>query len=124
RVSEDVAVPNSKFPSLVAFVMEMNAASPLRINSYGHAGDGNLHVNFISMTGSEADRAEIGRRVEQLMRRTIALGGTLSGEHGIGLAKRRFLSLEFDPATRAAMQKFKDVFDPHDILGRGKIFEK
>ncbi len=124
RISEDVAVPNSKFPALVAFVSEMNASSPIRINSYGHAGDGNLHVNFISMTGSDADRAEIEKQIERLMRRTIELGGTLSGEHGIGLAKRQYIHLEFDNATLDAMLRVRSVFDPTGRLNPGKIFQK
>lgn len=124
RISEDVAVPNSQFPALVAFVGRMNAESSIRINSYGHAGDGNLHVNFLSMTGSDSDKAEIERRIHQLMRHTIALGGTLSGEHGIGLAKRHFVALEFDEPTRNAMKSVKNLFDPHCLFGPGKIFEK
>lgn len=122
RVSEDVAVPNSKFPDLVAYVSQMNAESSIRINSYGHAGDGNLHVNFISMTGSAADRAEIERRIKQLMRQTIGLGGTLSGEHGIGLAKRAYIGLEFDEPTLNYMKRVKAVLDPEGLLNPGKIF--
>jgi len=124
RISEDVAVPNSKFPALVAFVSQLNAESPLRINSYGHAGDGNLHVNFISMTGSEEDRRETEMQIARLMRRTLELGGTLSGEHGIGLAKKRYLDLEFDPVTLRLMQDVKSVFDATGLLNPGKIFEK
>ncbi len=124
RISEDVAVPNNQFPVLVAFVDQMNTDSSIRINSYGHAGDGNLHVNFISMTGSTADKTEIYRRIEQLMRRTIELGGTLSGEHGIGLAKRKYIGLEFNEPTRDYMLRVKEAFDPKDILNPGKIFEK
>ncbi len=123
RISEDVAVPNSRFPDLVAYVSELNAASSIRINSYGHAGDGNLHVNFISMTGSDGDREEIERRIGELMRRTIELGGTLSGEHGIGLAKRQFIGLEFDDSTLEAMREFKRIFDPSSTFGPGKILE-
>ncbi|MBK7141256.1 MAG: FAD-binding protein [bacterium] len=121
RISEDVAVPNSQFPVLVDFVAEMNAASPLRINSFGHAGDGNLHVNFLSSTGSEADRALIEEGILTLMKKTIALGGTLTGEHGIGLAKRQYLPLEFPPATISAMRQIKHIFDPNGALNPGKL---
>ncbi len=121
RVSEDVAVPNSKFGTLVDFVAQMNAASPLRINAFGHAGDGNLHVNFLSSTGSAQDAALIEEAVLQLMKRTIELGGTLTGEHGIGLAKRRFLSLEFDPQTLHAMRLIKESFDPQGLLNPHKL---
>lgn len=123
RISEDVAVPNSRFPALVSFVAEMNLNSPLRINSFGHAGDGNLHVNFLSMTGSDSDSRMIEAAIEQLMKKAIELGGTLSGEHGIGLAKRRYLPLEFDAATLDYMRQIKSVFDPDGLFNPGKIFE-
>lgn len=123
RISEDVAVPNSKFPALVSFVAEMNRSSPLRINSFGHAGDGNLHVNFLSMTGSDQDVRLIEAAIERLMKKAIELGGTLSGEHGIGLAKRRYLPLEFDSATLDYMRQIKSVFDPEGLFNPGKIFE-
>ena len=122
RVSEDVAVPNTRFPDLVQFVGEMNAASSLRINAFGHAGDGNLHVYFMSSTGSDSDKALIEAGVDRLMRKTIELGGTLTGEHGIGLAKRKYLPLEFDTATIRAMKSLKELFDPTSLMNPGKLF--
>ena len=121
RVSEDVAVPNSQFPTLVGFVAEMNRQSRLRINSYGHAGDGNLHVNFMAPSDSDSDRAEVDRCVEILMRKTIELGGTLTGEHGIGLAKRDYLDLEFDAPTLRIMRTLKSIFDPHSHFNPDKL---
>jgi glycolate oxidase len=121
RISEDVAVPNSHFPVLVDYVAQMNSASRLRINAFGHAGDGNLHVNFLSATGSEEDERLIEDGILELMKKTIELGGTLTGEHGIGLAKRQYLPLEFDPATLSAMKQFKQIFDPNNILNPGKL---
>ena len=121
RISEDVAVPNSRFPVLVDFVSEINLQSRLRINCFGHAGDGNLHVNFLAPTDSEAERAEVEKWVDVLMRKTVALGGTLTGEHGIGLAKRQHLGLEFDPATLGAMRAVKDVFDPARLFNPDKL---
>ena len=121
-VSEDVVVPVSQFPALVRFVAEENAASPLRINSFGHAGDGNLHVYYISADGSEQDLILIDKGIERLLRKTVELGGTITGEHGIGLAKRQFLALEFDAPTLAAMRMFKDIFDPHHLLNPDKLF--
>ena len=122
KVSEDIAVPNSKFPALVEFVAHMNQSSPLRINSYGHAGDGNLHVNFLSATGSAEDMQLIRTGINALLRQAIALGGTLTGEHGIGIAKKDFMSLEFDEPTLSAMRTFKSVFDPQNVLNPGKLF--
>lgn len=122
RISEDVAVPVSQFPRLVDYVAEINSSSSLRINSFGHAGDGNLHVNFLSTSGSEADQVLIEKEIESLMKKTIELGGTLTGEHGIGLEKSRFLPLEFTPPTLDLMKSLKEIFDPQDILNPGKIF--
>jgi glycolate oxidase subunit GlcD len=122
RVSEDVAVPVSRFADLVAYVAERNAVSSLRVNSFGHVGDGNLHVNFLSMTGSEADKRAIGPEIDALMAKTVALGGTITGEHGVGLAKRKYLPLEFDSPTLAAMKRCKTLFDPSNLLNPDKIF--
>jgi glycolate oxidase len=122
RVSEDVAVPVTKFPNLVAYVAERNEVSSLRINSFGHVGDGNLHVNFIAMTGEDQDRHLIAAEVHSLMAEAVSLGGTITGEHGVGLAKRKYLSLEFDSPTMAAMQAVKSVFDPDHLLNPNKIF--
>lgn len=122
RISEDVAVPISKFPELIEFVSYMNTTSQLRINSFGHAGDGNLHVNFLSDDDSKSGRELIEREIERLLHKTVELGGTLTGEHGIGLAKRRYLSLEFDRTTINYMHRLKQVFDPENLLNPGKIF--
>ncbi len=122
RISEDVAVPISKFPDLIEYVIYMNKTSKLRINSFGHAGDGNLHVNFLSDDGSKTGREQIKHEIERLLKKTIELGGTLTGEHGIGLAKRQYLGLEFDKPTINYMKKLKEVFDPENLLNPGKIF--
>ena len=122
RVSEDVAVPNSKFPELVAFVADMNRTSSVRINSYGHAGDGNLHVNFLSSSGSATDLETIEQAIDRLMAKTLALGGTLTGEHGIGLEKKKYLAAEFDSTTILTMKGLKAIFDPFGLFNPGKIF--
>ncbi|MGH8016566.1 MAG: FAD-binding oxidoreductase, partial [Candidatus Zixiibacteriota bacterium] len=122
RISEDVAVPISRFPELVDYVSYMNETSEIRMNSFGHAGDGNLHVNFISDDNSPAGLEEIEHEIERLMKKTVELGGTLTGEHGIGLAKKKYLGLEFDLPTIQYMKRLKEVFDPSSILNPGKIF--
>ena len=123
RISEDVAVPISKFPILVDFVAEMNKRSSLRINSFGHAGDGNLHVNFMGQTGTESEMLEIEIEIERLLEKAISLGGTLSGEHGIGLAKKKYLYLEFDKNLIHYMKSIKSTFDASALLNPGKIFQ-
>ena len=122
RISEDVAVPNSRFPELVAFVAGLNRSNSVRINSYGHAGDGNLHVNFLSTDGSDADMEDIEKAIDRLMAETLSLGGSLTGEHGIGLEKKKYLAAEFDSATIFTMKGLKSIFDPSGLLNPKKIF--
>ena len=123
KIAEDVCVPPSRLPELVAFVAELNARLPVRVNSYGHAGDGNLHVNFLVENPADVDQTLIDTAINDLFAKTLALGGTLTGEHGIGLAKKAFLHLEFDTSTRAHMKKVKEVFDPNALLNPGKMFD-
>jgi len=122
RLNEDVSVPISRFITLIKFVDELNQRGNLRVNAFGHAGDGNLHVSFLSVTGDEDEKTRMEAVIEELLRKTIELGGTLSGEHGIGLAKRKYLHLEFDPQTLNAMKAIKDIFDPDRLLNPDKIF--
>ncbi len=122
KISEDTVVPNSKIPDLVDFVADMNRTSPLRINTFGHAGDGNIHVSFLSQTGSDEEMRLIEEGIETVLRKVIALGGTLTGEHGIGTAKSRYMHLEWDQPTLDFMKGIKEVFDPQGLLNPGKVF--
>lgn len=122
KLSEDVAVPNSKFPEMVAFVATLNKSPALRLNAYGHAGDGNLHANLLADSDSPETMQLIDQTVRDILKKAIKLGGTLSGEHGIGLTKREFLPLEFDRATLAFMTSVKELFDPVGIMNPGKLF--
>ena len=122
RISEDVVVPNSKFTQLIQFVADLNQRYEIRINAFGHAGDGNLHVNYMSETGSAEELAEIESGIKELMEKTIELSGSLSGEHGIGIEKRKFLPLEFDDLTLTAMKTLKESFDFSERLNPQKIF--
>ena len=88
--------------------------------SYGHAGDGNLHVNFL--WGSPDEWPAVERGIESLMRQVIHLGGTLSGEHGIGLMKAPYLHLEHSAQSIALQKNLRRVFDPKGILNPGKVF--
>jgi glycolate oxidase len=90
------------------------------VATYGHAGDGNLHVNVLFDREEERPRAE--RAVGDVLRAAVDLGGTISGEHGIGLSKREFLAYEQGPALIALQRRLKVLFDPAGILNPGKIF--
>ena len=122
KTAEDVCVPPSRLPELVAFVEQLSREYSVRINCYGHAGDGNLHVNFLGMTGSEQELRETEAGVPRLFDKTLQLGGTLSGEHGIGITKKDYLCHEFDPSTIAFMKRVKAALDPNGVFNPGKIF--
>jgi glycolate oxidase len=122
KVSEDVAVPLSKLPALTAAARELGARHGLDIASFGHAGDGNLHVNVLYDPAAPDVHARVHHAVADLFKLTIDLGGTLSGEHGIGLSKRPYMPLEQSPSLRALQQGLKRTWDPRNILNPGKIF--
>ena len=121
KINEDVVVPVSRIPQLVEGVRDLAAEFALAIVSFGHAGNGNLHVNILY---DPADPAQLERAQAALARvfaLTLSLGGTLSGEHGIGLAKRDFMPQAIDPATLSLMRQIKAAFDPAGILNPGKL---
>ncbi len=122
KTSEDVCVPPSRLPELVAFTEELARDLAVRINCYGHAGDGNLHVNFLGMNGGEAEEKEIASGVSRLFDRTLELGGTISGEHGIGITKKAFLPREFAPPTLSFMKRLETCLNPDNLFNPGKIF--
>jgi glycolate oxidase len=122
KISEDVVVPRSRIPELVAFTTALARELDLIILTFGHAGDGNIHVN-IMLDRSDPEELKHGLQAKKrLFARVMELGGTLSGEHGIGTTKAAFLPLEIDPPTMALMKKIKKLFDPNNILNPGKIF--
>lgn len=120
KLSEDVVVPRSKLVALLGEVDRIGEATGVRYLTYGHAGDGNMHVNFLWDDPSE--RPAVEAAIERLMRATVALGGTLSGEHGIGLSKRPYLPIEQSAELIALQEDVKRAFDPKGLLNPGKIF--
>jgi glycolate oxidase len=120
KLSEDVVVPRSRIADLLDRTDEIGAATGIRHLTYGHAGDGNLHVNFL--WDDDGERPAVDRAIELLMRATLKLGGTLSGEHGIGVAKAQYLPLEQSGEVIAVQRDIKRVFDPKGLLNPGKIF--
>ncbi len=120
KLSEDVVVPRSKVPDLLAACDRIRDEERVRMLAYGHAGDGNLHVNFL--WDDYEDIPRVDRAIERTVRETLALGGTLSGEHGIGVLKAPFLPLEQSPALIALQKRIKSAFDPKGLLNPGKIF--
>jgi D-lactate dehydrogenase len=119
KINEDVVVPVSRLPELVAAIEALAREHGLPIVSFGHAGNGNLHVNLLPRDKAELERAQPCLRT--LFETVVALGGTLSGEHGIGLAKRDFMPMALDNETLAFMRGIKRSFDPDGIMNPGKL---
>jgi glycolate oxidase len=119
KMSEDIVVPRSRIPRMLEAVARISDETRIRMATYGHAGDGNLHVNVLYDEAS-ADRAQLA--VRRVMEATVELGGTISGEHGIGLTKRDFLGIEQPEPLIALQRALKAQLDPAGILNPGKIF--
>jgi glycolate oxidase len=120
KLSEDVAVPRSRMPELVTRAKEIGSRCGLAVATYGHAGDGNIHVNILFDREEERPRAE--EAAAEVLRASVDLGGTITGEHGVGLSKRDFLEYEQGPELIALQRRLKAVFDPLGLLNPGKIF--
>ena len=119
-LSEDVAVPLSAIARLVDALPEYERTFAITIFAFGHAGDGNIHLNITTQNPEHKPRVMEGIRA--LLALVLSLGGTISGEHGIGMAKREFLAMELAPVSIALQKGIKQLFDPNQILNPGKIF--
>ena len=122
KLSEDVVVPLSRIPTLVARVEGIAQEQELPILCFGHAGDGNIHVNIMYDAQVERELRAARSAVRQIFMIVRELQGTLSGEHGIGITKSSFLRLELSEAAIALSKRLKQAFDPHNIMNPGKIF--
>jgi glycolate oxidase len=120
KLSEDIVVPRKNIGALLEYVAWLSEQTGIKSLTYGHAGDGNLHCNYLWNEPEEYARVE--QSIEQLFRKVVALGGTLSGEHGIGVLKAPYLPLEQPEALIALQRRLKQAFDPKGILNPGKIF--
>ena len=122
KINHDVVVPRGRVPELFDVIAEMKRTYNLRVASFGHAGNGNIHVNLLLKPG-DADEAARAKQAERfLFTRVVALEGSISGEHGIGFAKAPYLPLELSADEIALMKRVKAAFDPNGILNPGKIF--
>lgn len=120
---EDTVVPRATLPQLLAGVKEIGGRYGFRSVCYGHAGDGNLHVNIIrgDMNGQDWKK-RVPQGIREIFQLVVSLGGTLSGEHGIGLVQQPYMDIAFGPVQLNLMREIKKVFDPKGILNPGKIF--
>ncbi len=119
-IPEDIAVPIGEIARMVAALPGVEARHGITVYAFGHAGDGNIHLNLTAQ--DEAQRPAVEAAAEDCVRLALGLGGTLSGEHGIGLAKRALLPLEIEPASIRVQRGIKRLLDPKNVLNPGKIF--
>jgi glycolate oxidase len=121
---EDTVVPRARLPELVAAVREVTAAHGVRAICYGHAGDGNIHVNVLKGEMEPARWREVSPRCSRaIFEKVVAMGGTLSGEHGIGWIQKQNLPIALSKPAIALHRRVKEAFDPHFLLNPGKIFD-
>jgi glycolate oxidase len=121
KIAEDIVVPRTAIPEMLRRVDAISAEAGIPTASYGHAGDGNLHINLLVDEPDEVVAPRLARAMDAVMRATLDLGGTLAGEHGVGLLKMKYLPWEQSPPLLRVQRELKRVFDPRDLLNPGKI---
>lgn len=122
KYNEDICVPRSKVPEMIRKVDEISDRYGIPIVNFGHAGDGNIHVNIMIDKKIPGEQEKAEKAIKEVFEGALALGGTMSGEHGIGIAKAPYIPLEITPETALYMKTLKKALDPNNILNPGKIF--
>lgn len=122
KISEDATVPRSQIPEMMQRLAEIRKKYDLNLVVFGHIGDGNLHPNIITDKRNVSEMKRVEKAIEEIFKAAIELGGTLSGEHGIGLLKAPFMEMELGKEGLHMMKKIKEAWDPNNILNPGKIF--
>lgn len=121
-ITEDVTVPRNKIPELIRYVQGVAAEVGIAIGIAGHAGDGNVHPTILQSEISPEIENKAKHAIDLIIKKGLDLGGTISGEHGIGIHKSEYLPWEMGPAEIALMQRIKQAFDPRNIMNPGKIW--
>jgi len=122
-LAEDVTVPRPRIAEFIARVTEICREADLEVTVIGHAGDGNLHPSVMTDAKNPAHFQKAQQAVDRIIEAAVEFGGVLSGEHGIGLEKQKFMRRTQDPIFLDLMRKIKGIFDPNGILNPGKIWE-
>ena len=122
-ILEDVTVPRDKLAEMVAFVAEVAKKHNLLVGTFGHMGDGNLHPTFLTDERNTEEMARVHEALEDIVTKTLALGGTITGEHGVGLAKKAWLRRQVGENSHDLMREIKRAWDPQNLLNPGKIFD-
>jgi glycolate oxidase len=120
---EDTVVPRANMTKLIKGVKEISSRYGITTICYGHSGDGNIHVNILKdKLDDETWEKNIDKAITDIFELTVSLGGTISGEHGIGYSQKKYLPIALSQAELELMKKIKLIFDPQNILNPGKIF--
>ncbi len=122
KFNEDIVVPRSKVPDVIRVIEKIQQKYDIPIVNFGHAGDGNIHVNVMIDKSVPGQEEKAHEAIAEVFQAALDLNGTMSGEHGVGLAKQPYIHLELKPEQVAAMQAIKKALDPNNILNPGKMF--
>ncbi|RJQ15123.1 MAG: FAD-binding protein [Nitrospiraceae bacterium] len=122
KINEDIVVPRGKIPEMLRALRDISEKYGLKIVNFGHAGDGNIHVNIMTDKNDEDEYQKAKVAVEDIFRATLKLEGTISGEHGIGLTKKQYIGMELSETSLGMMKAIKKAFDPDGIMNPGKMF--
>lgn len=122
-ILEDVTVPRSELSKLVRFVAQTAEKYKLQAGTFGHFGDGNVHPTFLTDERDKEEMHRVEQALEEIFEFTLKLGGTITGEHGVGLAKKPFLPNQFDEGSMTLLRQIKSTLDPKNLLNPGKIFD-
>ncbi|MBV9463184.1 MAG: FAD-binding protein [Verrucomicrobiae bacterium] len=122
-ILEDVTVPRSRLVEMVEFIQDVARRRELKVGTFGHMGDGNLHPTFLANEKNPEEMKRVEEAFDEIFRKAIELGGTITGEHGVGLAKKAYLPLAIAPPALEFMRKIKRALDPEGVLNPGKIFD-
>ena len=123
KLNEDIVVPFKSYVALIKYTREVRDKIGLPTPTFGHAADGNFHVHIMYNRDNPEDCKKAEKAIHEVMKKVVDLGGAITGEHGIGIAKSPFLSLQHSPAEISAMKAVKKALDPNNILAPGQIFE-
>ncbi len=121
-ILEDATVPRSKVPDMLAFIEEVREKYNLQIGTFGHAGDGNLHPTCLTDERDEEEMHRVEQAFDEIFKKALELGGTVTGEHGIGCIKSKYLPMMVGDTGMQVMRRVKQIFDPTGVLNPGKIF--
>ena len=121
-ILEDATVPRSRIPEMLKAIKTIGEKYKIRIGTFGHAGDGNLHPTILTDESDKEEMERVHKAIDEIFSTAINLGGTLSGEHGIGMAKSKYMEMQFGPSGMDVMKKIKQALDPDNIMNPGKMF--